>query len=299
MQTYKTCEISDEYKHVCFKDLENYITVDNFIDVLRGYSDIELEQIRKELNIPIAIKVDEELNIYSTNPVQNSTLTQVLYKKADIDKLATVSLTGNYEDLNNLPCKLPNPEPLIIKGEGNPRLYDGTHGEIIKLPTSIKDLDDWEQYIVDYDKISSLIKIKTIEVNNVVIAPDDCGTVNINVITKNDVKTLLKDYASIGYVDSEINQLNQTLLSKIEVLENTITNLTNRVTNIENNCCGGEYLNLGYTAEHAKYNESDLTYTIAPDGKSATSGDTKYLAEVDENGDIIIHVSSNTNWTIN
>jgi hypothetical protein len=46
MQTIKTCNLSDEYKHVCFKDLEDYIAIDKFVDVLNGYSDLELAKIR-------------------------------------------------------------------------------------------------------------------------------------------------------------------------------------------------------------------------------------------------------------
>jgi gas vesicle protein len=48
MQTLKTCSIPDEYRTVCFKDLEEYLKVD---DLLYGYSQLEQATIRKNLGI--------------------------------------------------------------------------------------------------------------------------------------------------------------------------------------------------------------------------------------------------------
>mgnify|MGYP003617674525 CR=1 FL=1 len=38
MQTTTTCSLNDDYKHVCFKDLENYLKKDS---LLSGYSSLE------------------------------------------------------------------------------------------------------------------------------------------------------------------------------------------------------------------------------------------------------------------
>lgn len=212
MQTIKTCNLSDEYKHVCFKDLEDYIAIDKFVDVLNGYSDLELAKIRQALQVPNNIKVDDVLNPYSTNPVENDVIYNALTRKADINKLARVAMTGNYEDLNNTPCKLPNPDALVIKGYGQPIIYDGNETVVLEIPTSVKDLKDWELVHIDYDKIKSLVPIKNIAVNNVIVPPNECGVVNLQVLTLKELNDALADL-DFPDIDLEVvrNMINQAV----------------------------------------------------------------------------------------
>lgn len=212
MQTIKTCNLSDEYKHVCFKDLEDYIAIDKFVDVLNGYSDLELAKIRQALQVPNNIKVDDVLNPYSTNPVENDVIYDALTRKADINKLARVAMTGNYEDLNNTPCKLPNPDALVIKGYGQPIIYDGNETVVLEIPTSVKDLKDWELVHIDYDKIKSLVPIKNIAVNNVIVPPNECGVVNLQVLTLKELNDALADL-DFPDIDLEVvrNMINQAV----------------------------------------------------------------------------------------
>lgn len=204
MQTIKTCNLSDEYKHVCFKDLEDYIAIDKFVDVLNGYSDLELAKIRQALQVPNNIKVDDVLNPYSTNPVENNVIYDALTRKADINKLARVAMTGNYEDLNNTPCKLPNPDALVIKGYGQPIIYDGNETVVLEIPTSVKDLKDWELVHIDYDKIKNLVPIKKIAVNDVIVPPNECGIVNLQVLTLKELNDAL---ANIDFPDIDLENI--------------------------------------------------------------------------------------------
>lgn len=204
MQTIKTCNLSDEYKHVCFKDLEDYIAIDKFVDVLNSYSDLELTKIRQALQVPNNIKVDDVLNPFSTNPVENNVIYDALTRKADINKLARVAMTGNYDDLNNTPCKLPNPDALVIKGYGQPIIYDGNETVVLEIPTSVKDLRDWELVHIDYDKIKSLVPIKNIAVNNVIVPPNECGVVNLQVLTLKELNDAL---ANIDFPDIDLENI--------------------------------------------------------------------------------------------
>ena len=97
MQTLKTCSLTDDYKHVCFKDLDCYVRKD---DLLAGYSSLEQEKIRKNLGIVNQdIQIDRELNIYSENPLQNKVVYNALNQKVNIDSLADVAITGEYRDI--------------------------------------------------------------------------------------------------------------------------------------------------------------------------------------------------------
>ena len=51
MQTLKSCEIQDLYKHVCYKDLQDYIRKDGLYDTLKGLCDTELDKIKNVLGI--------------------------------------------------------------------------------------------------------------------------------------------------------------------------------------------------------------------------------------------------------
>ena len=74
MQTIQTCGLSDDYKHVCFKDLEGYLNVDNFLDILKGFSELEINEIRRTLGINPKVNIDPQLNQYSNNPVANNAI---------------------------------------------------------------------------------------------------------------------------------------------------------------------------------------------------------------------------------
>lgn len=65
-----------------------------------------------------AIAIDDNLNDASVNPVQNRVIYQALESKIDSTDLSDVALSGDYNDLTNLPVfKTFNNQP--ITGEGN------------------------------------------------------------------------------------------------------------------------------------------------------------------------------------
>lgn len=150
MQTLKTCNLDDEYKHVCFKDLEDYLKKD---DLLAGYSQLEQEKIRQNLGIVNQeISVDKELNVFSENPVQNKAVFAEFTKKADIDKLPEVALSGRYGDLKDTPCYLPNPELLVVYNSVTALntketvTYDGSKSVVISMPTKVSQLENDSNY---------------------------------------------------------------------------------------------------------------------------------------------------------
>ena len=231
MQTLRTCSLSDDYKHVCFKDLEAYIPIDGFLDVLKGYSDLEIEKIRQELGIPSPIHVDQDLNMYSRNPVENRAIFEALASKADVDKLARVAITGYYKDLKGVPCELPNPQSLIIKNiDGTYINYDGSEPVTLKFPQSVKEFKDYGEYIVDYTKIESMIPVKQISINGILQEPTtESKIVNINTVTDEQLNSTLKKYALSSEVITYINRLNVAL----DLANKEIQNLTLQLGKLE------------------------------------------------------------------
>lgn len=146
MQTLQSCEIQDLYKHVCFKDLENYIRKDGLYDTLKGLCQIELDKIKAVLGIN-SVYVDKVLREYSPNAIANGVVTAALRAKADIEALSQVAFTGNYNDLLNTPCTMPNPYGLFIKmGTEKEWYYDG--GDVKEIQLFCDELTLYIQEIV-------------------------------------------------------------------------------------------------------------------------------------------------------
>lgn len=205
MQTLKTCSLSDEYKPVCYKDLEGYIPVDGLYDTLRGYSELELQKIRQELGISDPIHVDSDLNMYSRNPVENKAVFDALSKKADADKLSRVAVTGNYNDLKGVPCELPNPQALVIRNQdGSFSTYDGCESIVIKMPQSLKDFKDYSDLPVTDTSIQNAIPFKKVTLNGEELTPTEDKVLKLEVITLKQLQEILN-----GYITKDL--LNSTL----------------------------------------------------------------------------------------
>lgn len=225
MQTLKTCSLTDDYKHVCFKDLDCYVRKD---DLLAGYSSLEQEKIRKNLGIINQdIQIDRELNIYSENPLQNKVVYNALNQKVNIDSLADVAITGEYRDIKHKPCELPNPEVLVVKSATKNYVYDGKDPVAIELPTSIKDFPDYVDYVIDWQRVEDMVPIKTISVNGKIISPDNCKNVDITVPTKVSELQNDSDFATNALVDSKIFKAQTDVNSLIESTKQEVLTTVN------------------------------------------------------------------------
>ena len=224
MQTLKSCEIQDLYKHLCYKDLQDYIRKDGLYDTLKGLCDTELDKIKNVLGIT-SVYVEKVLREYSPNAIANGTVTAALREKADKKDLHSVAFSGDYRELINKPCELPNPEELVIDltgdGTGNV-LYKGDRGVRINL---FEWLDNYlVEHINDYVTPTECdCPIKGIKVNNVEQPIDDCGIVNITINSPN-----MSNYYNKAEVDTFITTLN-----------GEITSLKARVTQLEQQINGG------------------------------------------------------------
>lgn len=251
MQRLQTCELPNDFRHVCFKDLQSYISIDNFIDILRGYSDVEINEIKKLLGIPSTIYVDKDINMYSTHPVENRAVFDALSKKVDKNRIATVAITGSYKDLSNVPINLPNPEGLVIQDKnGEYQVYDGSKAMKITLPQSVKDLGDWKDFIVDYDRIEKMLPIRNILFNGVLLPVNASGIVTIKTITWKEIEEKLKNYITADDLNLYKGELEQLVVKKIATLrtemlatidklskETTtkLTDINNSITLLQNN----------------------------------------------------------------
>lgn len=137
MQNYKICSLPDDYQKVVWKDLEEYLRKD---DLLAGYSSIEQQKIRQNLGINFDFSIDTVIDNKSSNPVSNKAIYKALAEKVDTDSITKVALTGDFDDLSNKPCHLPNPELLIINEGEKQTPYDGSESAIISIPTKMSDL---------------------------------------------------------------------------------------------------------------------------------------------------------------
>ena len=195
MQSVKCCNLDEQYKSVCFKDLEDY---QKKYDYMAGYSELEQEQIRKNLGIVDPSCVDPYLSPTSKNPVENNVIFTALLGKIDIDKVSKVAFTGNYEDLGNKPMFLPNPKALIIKGKNDTGLddqwvYDGSYPTVVNLPTKVSQLEN-DKGFVKLNEVDEQIPVKTISVNHEIIVPDSKQNVNITIPTLANMGGLIDNY---------------------------------------------------------------------------------------------------------
>ena len=266
MQTLKTCSLTDDYKHVCFKDLDCYVRKD---DLLAGYSSLEQEKIRKNLGIINQdIQIDRELNIYSENPLQNKVVYNALNQKVNIDSLADVAITGEYRDIKHKPCELPNPEVLVVKSATKNYVYDGKDPVAIELPTSIKDFPDYVDYVIDWQRVEDMVPIKTISVNGKIISPDNCKNVDITVPTKVSELQNDSDFATNALVDSKIFKARTDVNSLIESTKQEVLTTVNEQKALI-------YSDLSELSKKVEtyVNSVDNKYTELKDSITAVSGD--------------------------
>ena len=235
MQTLKTCTLDDGKKHVCFDDLKDYWRKDEYFDSL---NEVEKAQVKQNLGILDNIHIDNNLNKLSRNPVQNRVLTIELNKKLDIEGASKVALTGQYSDLKNQPCTLPNPQGLIIQG-GATQFYDGTERVTIEIPTKMSELENDSEYI-QACQLEEAIPIKGISVNGIDQRVDFEKIVNINVPTRISDLSDYSNFLRADEVQHEVTQgslkpvSGEAVANEIARLQETIQVLAGRITALEN-----------------------------------------------------------------
>lgn len=149
-----TCELNDDFKHVCFKDLENYVRKDSIAETLRKTPQQDILDIKHTLNVQ-NIRVDSEIDQFSQNPVQNKAVYCALAEKPDIIDLSKVAYSGDYRHIRNTPTALPNPSALIIQYTDGTDVYTGNTPNIILIP--------WSKYLYSDYKLDSIYKKSTIK----------------------------------------------------------------------------------------------------------------------------------------
>ena len=213
MDTIKTCNLDNDKKHVCFKDLKDFWRKDEYFD---GLNELEKERIRQNLNLPAERPVDADLSKISKNPVQNRIVTQALERKVDVNALSKVGITGQYKDLKEAPCELPNPEGILFNlGPDSQVYYDGTEGVVLNLKTKLSQFENDKEFATKKD-IEDAISIKQIKVNGEIKAIGCDKSLNIHIPT--NISELLNDS---GYMREEVYR------NKIEDLERRIIALEN------------------------------------------------------------------------
>lgn len=234
MQTIKSCTLDNGKRHVCFDDLNNYWRKDEY---LTGLNDIEKAQLKQNLDIQDTPHIDGYLDKLSKNPVQNRVISLALDKKLDIDQSAKVALTGQYSDLKNTPCTLPNPQGLVIMGN-NPQFYDGTERVTIDIPTKVSDLEQDIDY-VDECKVKELIPIHGIRVNDTEARIDFEKVINIKVPTKlsdlADANNFIRQDEIVDVVDSgELKPVSSKgVYDALQQIKETLTVLSGRISRLE------------------------------------------------------------------
>lgn len=223
MQRLQTCELPNDFRHVCFKDLQGYISVDNFLDALKGFSSIELNEIRKVLGVPENIYVDKDINMCSTNPVENRAVFDALSNKVDKNKIADVAITGCYRDLKGTPIHLPNPEGLVIQdANGEYKVYDGSEAIKVTIPQQIKDFADWKEFVVDYQAIERMIPIKNIALNGVIVPVNSDKVVSLNTLTWEEVAKKLKNYVTKDVLEQTKTELEKSFALDLNSLRSDV-----------------------------------------------------------------------------
>ena len=243
MQTIKTCTLDNDKQHVCFKDLENYWKKDEYFE---GLSQAEMAQIRQNLGLPTDVTIDSSLDTKSKNPVQNRVITAQLNKKIDVDQLSKVGITGQYVDLRNKPCNLPNPCGLLIEGlntlgEATQWYYDGNEQVRVNLNTKLSNFEN-DKCFIDKDALNTAITLSGIIVNGKVLRTDCDKYVTVDIPTKvsdltQDINYLTAGDAARTYATKlQVNKLlsktdaANTYLAKADVDQTVIANSTNAVS---------------------------------------------------------------------
>lgn len=225
MQTLKSCEIQDLYKHVCYKDLQDYIRKDELYDTLNGLCDTELEKIKNVLGIT-SVYVEKVLREYSPNAIANGTVTAALRNKVEKSELAKVALSGNFWDLVEKPCELPNPGTLLLKldNQNDGVIYKGENDVLVNLYEWLTNF--LTQHINEYvtPQPECDCPVKGITVNNVPQIPDDCDVVNLS-IPLND----LDNYYDQTQIDNRV----RFLQDQINTLRQSYNALEERVARLE------------------------------------------------------------------
>lgn len=164
MITVNSCVVDDSKRHVCLEDLKQYWRKNEYFE---GLTDPEKFRIKQNLGIiDNDIEIDNHLDKHSKFPVQNRVLAIILEKKLDIDSAAKVALTGQYNDLKNTPCSLPNPEGLLIDTVNGQFYYDGSEQVEVPTPTKLSEFQNDTNY-VNEEQLEEAIPVKTVSVNGV------------------------------------------------------------------------------------------------------------------------------------
>ena len=201
MQTIKTCTLDDSKRHVCFADLAQYWRKDEY---LTGLNDIEKLQVKQNLGIvDNDLEVDRELSKASKNPVQNRVVAFALDKKADINTLSKIAITGQYQDLKNPPCTMPNPEGLIVDTHEGSWFYDGTTRVQIAFPDKLSQFENDVEF-VDKCYVQDAIEISGIRVNGVKLTPDFDKMVNIEFPTRLSDFTETENFVKVSDIDTRV-----------------------------------------------------------------------------------------------
>ena len=133
MTTIKTCTIPDEYKHVVFKDLENYIKFEDLYD--HKFTQDEKRALIANLGIDEVTQIEDSIKAYSKNPVSSEALYKELKNKADWK-----ALEQTIQDVRKL--KGWTPKGLLIQ-QGNKVAYYDTRADVkIVLPTSLSQFEN-------------------------------------------------------------------------------------------------------------------------------------------------------------
>lgn len=162
-------ENSDDYKHVCWKDLKSYLNTSNFLLFLKSSSKAFIQELRTILGIK-DITIDKNLNSKSTNPVENKAIVCNLQNKANKSELNKVAYTGQYRDLQGIPTAISNPYGLIIKdkNEDDIKYYDGSKALQIIIPNVNEISQKFEDINQQLTNINNQISTKENTINTAI-----------------------------------------------------------------------------------------------------------------------------------
>lgn len=198
-------ENSDNYKHVCWKDLKHYLNTSNFLLFLKSSSKAFIQELRTILGIK-DITIDKNLNSKSTNPVENKAIVCNLRNKVDKSELSKIAYTGQYRDLQGAPTSISNPYGLIIKdkNENDIKYYDGSKALQIIIPNA----DKISQKIEDFNQ-------QLTNLNNQITTKENYINTTIN-ITKTNLQSNIeaettRALAAENTLDKKLDKIIQVL----------------------------------------------------------------------------------------